>query len=199
MRFHLARLCTTWALSPAAGTSKLTGRSTPLKSSFRPVAGSTNSGADTRFKFSASDTYALEFTHLKMRVYRNGGLVLSGMSPFVLATPFTRDELLAIRFTQSADVMDMVHPNHKPQKLRRFDHDNWTISDAVLVPAIAAPASATATASYRTTASAGAGAATTTTTDAAATACFKSAACWVCGAGYARYAAAHECSSSKPC
>jgi len=36
-----------------------------------------------RFKFSSSDTYALEFTHLKMRVYRNGGLVLSGMSPFV--------------------------------------------------------------------------------------------------------------------
>lgn len=103
-----------------------------------------------RFKFSASDTYALEFTHLKMRVYRNGGLVLSGMSPFVLATPFTRDELLAIRFTQSADVMDMVHPNHKPQKLRRFDHDNWTISDAVLVPAIAAPASATATATAGT-------------------------------------------------
>jgi len=103
-----------------------------------------------RFKFSASDTYALEFTHLKMRVYRNGGLVLSGMSPFVLTTPFTRDELLAIRFTQSADVMDMVHPNHKPQKLKRFDHDNWTISDAVLVPSIAAPASATATATAGT-------------------------------------------------
>lgn len=103
-----------------------------------------------RFKFSASDTYALEFTHLKMRVYRNGGLVLSGATPFVLATPFTRDELLAIRFTQSADVMDMVHPNHKPQKLRRFDHDNWTMTDAVLVPSIAAPASATATATAGT-------------------------------------------------
>lgn len=108
-----------------------------------------------RFKFSASDTYALEFTHLKMRVYRNGGLVLSGMSPFVLATPFTRDELFAIRFTQSADVMDMVHPNHKPQKLRRFDHDNWTISDAVLVPGIAAPSSATATATGGTGATQG--------------------------------------------
>lgn len=98
-----------------------------------------------RFKFSASDTYALEFTHLKMRVYRNGGLVLSGMTPFVLTTPFTRDEIFEMTFTQSADVMDIVHPNHKPQKLRRFDHDNWTISDASLVPSIAAPASATAT------------------------------------------------------
>lgn len=98
-----------------------------------------------RFKFNADDTYALEFTHLKMRVYRNGGLVLSGGTPFVLTTPFTRDEIFSMNFTQSADVMDIVHPNHKPQKLRRFDHDNWTISAAALVPSISAPASATAT------------------------------------------------------
>lgn len=100
-----------------------------------------------RFKFNASDTYALEFTHLKMRVYRNGGLVLSGMSPFLLTTPFTRDEIFDLRFVQSADVMDIVHPNHKPQKLRRFDHDNWTISDVSLVPSIAAPTGLNAVAS----------------------------------------------------
>lgn len=104
-----------------------------------------------RFKFNSADTYALEFTHLLMRLYRNGGLVLysSGPNvglPFELVTPFTRDELFQINFTQSADVMDMVHPNHKPQKLRRFDHDDWTITPVSLVPSIAAPATATATA-----------------------------------------------------
>lgn len=100
-----------------------------------------------RFKFNANDTYALEFTHLKMRVYRDGGLVLSGMTPFVLTTPFTRDELFDLRFVQSADVMDIVHPSHKPQKLRRFAHDNWTISDVSLVPSIAAPTGLNAVAS----------------------------------------------------
>lgn len=99
-----------------------------------------------RFKFNNSDAYALEFTHLKMRVYRNGGLVLTGGAvPFELTTPFTRDELFSINFTQSGDVMDMVHVNHKPQKLKRFAHDNWTISPVSLVPTVAAPASATAT------------------------------------------------------
>lgn len=103
-----------------------------------------------RFKFNNSDAYALEFTHLTMRVYRNGGLVLFTSGPFVglpfeMGTPFTRDELFSINFTQSGDVMDMVHVNHKPQKLKRFAHDNWTINPVSLVPTIAAPASATAT------------------------------------------------------
>lgn len=103
-----------------------------------------------RFKFNSSDTYALEFTHLKMRVFRNGGIVLNTGGPnvgqpFELVTPFTRDQIFSLAYTQSADVMDIVHPAHKPRKLKRFDHDNWTISAVSLVPSIAAPASATAT------------------------------------------------------
>lgn len=103
-----------------------------------------------RFKFNNADAYALEFTHLTMRVYRNGGLVLFTSGPFVglpfeLGTPFTRDELSSINFTQSGDVMDMVHINHKPQKLKRFAHDSWSITPVSLVPSIAAPASAAAT------------------------------------------------------
>lgn len=99
-----------------------------------------------RFKFNTTDTYALEFTHLKMRVYRNGGLVLTGgMVPFELVTPFTRDQIFALSFTQSADVMDIVHPAHKPKKLRRFGHASWTLTDVSLVPSIAAPAGLSAT------------------------------------------------------
>lgn len=103
-----------------------------------------------RFKFNNTDAYALEFTHLAMRVYRNGGLVLNTAGPnigqpFTMATPYTRDELSQINFTQSGDVMDMVQVNHKPQKLKRFAHDNWTITPVSLVPSVAAPASATAT------------------------------------------------------
>lgn len=104
-----------------------------------------------RFKFSVDDTYALEFTHLKMRLYRNGGLVLNSAGPdiglpFELVTPFTRDQIFELNYTQSADVMDIVHPSHKPQKLIRLDHDDWTIAPVSLVPSIAAPATATATA-----------------------------------------------------
>lgn len=104
-----------------------------------------------RFKFNFSDTYCLEFTHLKMRLYRNGGLVLNSAGPsigqpFELTTPYTRDELAELNYTQSADVMDIVHPNHKPAKLRRFANDLWSLSPVSLVPSISAPASASATA-----------------------------------------------------
>lgn len=98
------------------------------------------------FKFSTSDTYALEFTDGIMRVYRNGGLVEASPGvPYTMAHPFNEAELFDIRYTQSADIMIMVHPNHKPQKLSRFAHNNWTIGDISLVPSIAAPSSATAT------------------------------------------------------
>jgi hypothetical protein len=70
---------------------------------------------------------------------------VSGGPPFEIVTPFTRGQIFQINFTQSADVMDMVHPAHKPQKLRRFNHDYWTLEPVSLVPSLAAPASATAT------------------------------------------------------
>lgn len=103
-----------------------------------------------RFKFSNRDAYALEFTHLKMRIYRNGALVVNTAGPnigqpFELVTPYTRDQLFGLRFTQSGDVMDIVHTSHKPRKLKRFAHDNWTLTPVSLVPSISAPASATAT------------------------------------------------------
>lgn len=103
-----------------------------------------------RFKFNTNDTYCLEFTHLLMRIYRNGELVVFSQGEnagqvFELVTPYTRDDLAALNWTQSADVMDIVHPRHKPHKLKRFAHDNWTIAPVSLIPGVAAPASASAT------------------------------------------------------
>ena len=57
-RFHFASECTTCAVLCTAGMSNATGRSTPFKSSFRPRAGSTNSGAVTRFRCSALHSFA---------------------------------------------------------------------------------------------------------------------------------------------
>lgn len=103
-----------------------------------------------RFKFNTADTYCLEFTHLLMRIYRNGELVINSDGDnagevFELVTPYTRDDLAALNWTQSADVMDIVHPRHKPHKLKRFGHDNWTIEPVSLIPSVVAPASASAT------------------------------------------------------
>jgi hypothetical protein len=86
------------------------------------------------FAFSTEQTYVLEFSHLKMRVFKDGGLVVysSGPNagdPFELVTPYPASVLPDLKFTQSADVMTLVHPSYPPQSLSRTDHDAWTIAD----------------------------------------------------------------------
>jgi len=86
------------------------------------------------FEFSKTDSYALEFTDLVMRVFRNGGQVLDANDdPYELTTTFTTDDLPDIQFVQSADIMWMVHPDHEIQELTRTGHTSWTFTDADLI------------------------------------------------------------------
>lgn len=91
---------------------------------------SSNASRLLPFEFSKSDAYILEFGNEYMRVYRNGGVVLDGASPFELATDFLSSELYEIQFVQSENIMYLVHGEHTPQKMTRADHDDWTIEDA---------------------------------------------------------------------
>ncbi|HCM3125518.1 TPA: hypothetical protein N3F75_004949 [Klebsiella aerogenes] len=82
------------------------------------------------FQFSTVQTYALEFGHNYMRVIKDGGLVLTtGDVIYELATPYTDSDVFGLKFTQSADVMTIVHPSYPPKELRRYAHDNWKIVD----------------------------------------------------------------------
>lgn len=84
------------------------------------------------FQFSTVQTYALEFGHNYMRVIKDGAVVLTtGNAIYELAMPYTEDDLFKLKFTQSADVMTICHPNYPPKELRRYAHDNWQIVDVV--------------------------------------------------------------------
>lgn len=101
------------------------------------------------FQFNDEQTYVLEFGNLYMRVYTNGGIVLysSGPSvgqPFELVTPYTEADLFDLNYTQSADVVTIVHPSYAPRELLRFANDNWQLNTISFVPTVSAPASATA-------------------------------------------------------
>ncbi|HGY6568681.1 TPA: hypothetical protein ACNTAD_001534 [Escherichia coli] len=62
------------------------------------------------FQFSTVQTYALEFGHLYMRVIKDGALVLNSSNViYEIATPYTEADLFRIKFTQSADVLTLVH------------------------------------------------------------------------------------------
>jgi len=87
------------------------------------------------FEFSTVQTYVLEFGHLTMRVIRNGGYVES--SPGVIyevATPYSSHNLRSlsnldlINWTQSADVLTVVHPSYHPRQFGRTGHAAWTVS-----------------------------------------------------------------------
>tara|TARA_R110000803_G_scaffold4054_6_gene13890 strand:- start:3645 stop:5492 length:1848 start_codon:yes stop_codon:yes gene_type:complete len=84
----------------------------------------------------------LVFENLKMRVIKDGGLVLNGAGPayFELTTPYTTAQLPRLSFTQSADVLTITHPSHDPRNINRLADDNWTINTISFAPTTAAPA-----------------------------------------------------------
>lgn len=82
------------------------------------------------FQFSTIQTYALEFGHNYMRVIKDGAYVLNSSNViYELAMPYADSDLFRIKFTQSADVLTLVHPAYPPKELRRYAHDNWQIVD----------------------------------------------------------------------
>jgi len=82
------------------------------------------------FQFSTVQTYALEFGHGYMRVIKDGGYVLNSSNViYELAMPYAEADLFRIKYTQSADVLTLVHPSYPPKELRRYAHDNWQIVD----------------------------------------------------------------------
>ena len=84
------------------------------------------------FKFSVLQAYALEFGDQYIRFYKDGGFIETSVGsgiPYEISSPYLETELAKIKFTQSADVLYICHPNHKPMMLTRTAHNSWTITD----------------------------------------------------------------------
>lgn len=81
-----------------------------------------------RFQFSDIQSYALEFTDLNIRIYKDRGIVLSGGSPVDIVTPYLEAELFELKFAQNANDLYIVHLNHQPRKLTRTSDTSWTLS-----------------------------------------------------------------------
>ncbi len=80
------------------------------------------------FHFSTTQSYILEMGHAYMRVWKDGGIVLDGPNPYELAMPYQEADLAGLWWTQSADVLYLLHEKYEPRQLTRLDHNNWTIS-----------------------------------------------------------------------
>lgn len=99
---------------------------------------STKVGRLIPFSFNTEQTYVLVFEHLKMRVVKDTGYILSG-TIYEIATPYTEAQLSRLYFTQDADVLTIVHPDHDPKTLSRLTETNWVLANINFASQVAAP------------------------------------------------------------
>lgn len=66
---------------------------------------------------------------------------------YEIPTPYLTADLFDIHYTQSDDVLTLVHPNYPPMELRRLGATQWTLTTISFVSALSPPASPSATAS----------------------------------------------------
>ena len=87
---------------------------------FRYISPAGNDAAWFRkFQFNVTQSYVLIFGEGKIRFVTNGGLILSGGSPYEVAVPYTAAEAPRLSIKQSYDRLYIAHPNHPPATLTR--------------------------------------------------------------------------------
>ena len=82
------------------------------------------------FQFNTEQTYVLEVGDHYFRVFMDGAQVVysSGTSagqPVDVTTPWAAADIDLLKYTQSADVMTVCHPNYPPMEIQRYAHDDW--------------------------------------------------------------------------
>jgi hypothetical protein len=65
---------------------------------------------------------------------------------YEVPNPYAEGDLFDIHYTQSADIMTLVHPTYAVRELRRLGATNWQLPLVSFQPQITAPSSVTATA-----------------------------------------------------
>lgn len=59
---------------------------------------------------------------------------------YQIASPYIGGDVMSIHYTQSADVLTLVHPSYPVKELRRLGATNWQLVDVTFAPTITAPA-----------------------------------------------------------
>lgn len=106
-----------------------------LQSRFAVV---TNVNTTTK-KFQLYDLFGSPIDTTSYGTYTGGGL---GGTVYSLAVPYDPNDLDDLRFTQSNDVMTLVHTLYQPAQLVRTSDTAWTYTPLTFQPAVAPPSSA---------------------------------------------------------
>jgi len=86
------------------------------------------------FQFSVTQAYVLEFANNVIRFYKDNGQIESSPGvPYEIASTYATADLFELKFTQSADVLYIVHPDYAPRKLSRTSDTAWTLETIVFI------------------------------------------------------------------
>lgn len=91
------------------------------------------------FIFSAADSCVMEITSTGSNSTLNIYFSDSSSHSTGLNLPYTSNDLDDIQITQSADVVYIVHRNHKPAKIMRYGRTDWRYATLKFTPAISTP------------------------------------------------------------
>lgn len=80
------------------------------------------------FVFSTVQAYVLEFGDGYIRFYRDYGILVDCSAPYEIASPYAEEDLPTLEFTQSADVLTIVHPYYAPRELVRNADTDWDLN-----------------------------------------------------------------------
>lgn len=94
-----------------------------------------------KFQFSQTNAYILEFGYHYIRFYKGGNsrtaAQITDMGvPYEVATTYTDEEVFNITYTQFANTIYLVHPNHPPAQLVWTSDASWALSDIIFFPPI---------------------------------------------------------------
>lgn len=96
----------------------------------------------------SANTFSLQYldgsnvNSTSFTAYSSGG---TAAEVYQISTPYQEDELAALYFVQSADVISIVHPNHTPRDLSRTGDTSWTLVETSFAPEVSKPTGVSST------------------------------------------------------
>ena len=102
------------------------------------------------FRYSSTQTYALEFSNYKMRIISNGAYVLNEQETAIyeVTTPYSAENLKFLDYSQNADIVTITSNLYPPYELKRYTNTDWRFERVSLSPSISAPTISAVTAVY---------------------------------------------------
>lgn len=92
------------------------------------------------FTFSSDQTMVLELGDKYVRFHTQGQTLLGeDGDPYEIETPYEADDLDEINYSQSADVVTLVHPRYAPRELRRYGATDWRLVEVDFGAPLSAP------------------------------------------------------------